>query len=179
PLRWFARSCRALCGRFYVASAQLPPPHPPGDLRDVDSRLVHVEAPDDVHEGGGGGVPLRGRDDLLNRLDKGIDVYPLLGRDGYYRGVSRHGLRDKVLNRLVILHRLLVRHEVYLVLDDDDLLHPEHLKGLEVLSRLRPRDRLVCGDDEKGAVHQEGSREHVRHQTLVAWRIDEADRPQQ
>ena len=48
-----------------------------------------------------------------------------------------------------------------------------------MLPRLRPRNRLVRGDDQEGAVHQKGSREHVRHQALVARRVDEADSPQQ
>src|SRR5208283_6058770 len=120
-----------------------------------------------------------GGDAVLDRLYQRVDVDAVLRRYRDYRGVCGDGVGEKVRYRLMVLPRAVGIDPVDLVLDDDHLLHPEHLQGQHVLPRLGHRDGLVGRYYQDRSVHQRGAGEHVRHEALVAWAVHEADRPEQ
>ena len=70
-------------------------------------------------------------------------------------------------------HGSLLRDEVNLVLNDDDVLDASDFKRHEMFPGLGLRARFVGGHHQHGTVHDGGAGDHDGHQCLVAWGIYE------
>jgi hypothetical protein len=143
---------------------------------DLGTRLVDIERSDNNHVRSGGEVSW-GNGDLGDEvLVDGVNVELQLGTDGDDGAAVGNGTTDELQDRLVMLARGLLTHQIDLVLEDDDVVQLHNLNGGQMLRGLGLRAGFVSGDEEKGGVHDGGARQHGAHENVVTGAVDEARR---
>ena len=71
--------------------------------------------------------------------------------------------------------RLILDHQVNLVLQHNDVLKSHDVHSDQMLSSLRLRVRLIAGDEQKSGVHDRSARQHCRHEGVVPRAVNEGD----
>mmetsp|Transcript_21621 Transcript_21621/g.47063 ORF Transcript_21621/g.47063 Transcript_21621/m.47063 type:complete len:439 (+) Transcript_21621:259-1575(+) len=144
-------------------------------LIDLFAGSVHVEGSNDDH--GGVGSEISGRDGNLSAQVLTDDVQVVLehSTNGDDRSAVGRCACHELLDFFVLGLCLLLLDQLYLVLENDDVLKAHDFDGCQVLSRLRLRAGLVACDKQKGRVHDGGSVQHGSHENIVTRAVNEGD----
>ena len=66
-----------------------------------------------------------------------------------------------------LINHLCLFYQVYLVLQDENMLQLHNFYGRQVLGGLRLGTALVAGNEEQGGVHDGGPVQHGGHENVV------------
>ena len=81
---------------------------------------------------------------------------------------------DELEDGLVVLLSSLLSHQVDLVLQNDNLIELHNFDGSQMFGCLRLRARFIAGNEQKGSVHDGGTRQHSTHENVVTGAVHES-----
>lgn len=86
-----------------------------------------------------------------------IDVVFQLGRNGDDGGAVGDGTADKLEDGLVVLERVVLPHQIDLVLQNNNVVELHDLDSGQMLGGLGLGAGFVSGNQEQGSVHDSGT----------------------